>query len=432
MRGGAVNSNYINVEEDHMNATGVIAEYNPFHNGHKYQLEQLRKLTRNDYIIVAMSGDFLQRGACAVLDKYTRTEMALKNGADLVLELPVVSATASAEYFAKAGIRLLCSTGVVNHIGYGVESLQPELSAALINLLSDAPEAYDRKIAQYQKSGNSYPVSREKALISLLPEFDAEQIQSFLKQPNNILSLEYEKALAGWNRENNRSVAGVPVARIGDGYHDTKATCAYASATAIRRLLEEDHAKITGQNLMPESASALLADNFRQKLTRTTNDFSSVLYAKLLSEQEFGYETYADCSHDLSCKIAKRLPEFKSFEQFCMLLKSRDLTYTRISRVLFHILLGITKEDYAFSASRAAYLRVLGFRRDAAPLLSAIKKNSDLPLVTKVADASAILPADTYTLLKKDLYAADLYRGVCQVCSGLTLPNEFTHELVIV
>jgi hypothetical protein len=114
-----------------------------------------------------------------------------------------------------------------------------------------------------------------------------------------------------------------------------------------------------------------------------------------------------------------------------MLLKSRDLTYTRISRVLLHILLDITKEDYA-SASRAAYLRVLGFRRDAAPLLSAIKKNSNLPLVTKVADASAILPADTYALLKKDLYAADLYRGIGQVCSGLTLPNEFTHELVIV
>jgi predicted nucleotidyltransferase len=348
------------------------------------------------------------------------------------LELPVVSATASAEYFANAGIRLLCSTGVVNHIGYGVESLQPELSAALINLLSDAPEAYDREIARHQKNGNSYPVSRENALISLLPEFDAEQIRSFLKQPNNILSLEYEKALAVWNREENRSGAGVPVARIGDGYHDTKASSAYASATAIRRLLEEDHAKITGQNLMPESASALLADNFRQKLTRTTDDFSSVLYAKLLSEQEFGYETYADCSHDLSCKIAKRLPEFVSFEQFCMLLKSRDLTYTRISRVLIHILLNITKEDYARTASRAAYLRVLGFRRDAAPLLSAIKKSSALPLVTKVADAAGILPEDAYALLNKDLYAADLYRGIGQVCSGLTLPNEFTHELVIV
>jgi predicted nucleotidyltransferase len=414
-----------------MNATGVIAEYNPFHNGHKYQLEQLRKLTKADYIIVAMSGDFLQRGVPAVLDKYTRAEMALKNGADLVLELPVLSATASAEYFANAGIRLLCSTGVVSHIGYGVESLQPELSTALIKLLSDAPEAYDGEIAKHQKSGKSYPVSRENALISLLPEFDAEQIRNFLKQPNNILSLEYEKALAVWNRENNRSVAGFPVARIGDGYHDTKASTAYASATAIRRLLAEDCAQITGQKLMPESAAVLLSDSFRQKLTRTTDDFSSVLYAKLLSEQEFGYETYADCSHDLSCKIAKRLPEFVSFEQFCMLLKSRDLTYTRISRVLLHILLDITKEDYA-SASRAAYLRVLGFRRDAAPLLSAIKKNSNLPLVTKVADASAILPADTYALLKKDLYAADLYRGIGQVCSGLTLPNEFTHELVIV
>jgi predicted nucleotidyltransferase len=421
-------------EEGRMNVTGVIAEYNPFHNGHEYQLKQLREQTGADYILVAMSGDFLQRGVPAVLDKYTRAKMALESGADLVIELPVLAATASAEHFARGGISLLYKTGVVTRVGYGVESGQPELAAALTGLLTDTPEAYDRAVVQFQKEGLSSPVSRENALLSLLPEFDAEQIRSYLKQPNNILALEYEKALALWNRHAEPSIAGVPVARIGDGYHDTEASSHFASATAIRRLLESDSAQISGQNLMPYSASSLLLDARRQSLTRKTDDFSSILYAKLLAERATGYESYADCSHDLSCKIAKHLPEFLGFEQFCLLLKSKDLTYTRISRVLLHIMLGITKADYAQNAALeyAAYLRVLGFRRDAAPLLSAIKKSSDLPLVTKVADAADILPEDAYALLKKDLFAADLYRGVCQVSSGLTLPNEFTHELVIV
>jgi predicted nucleotidyltransferase len=185
---------------------------------------------------------------------------------------------------------------------------------------------------------------------------------------------------------------------------------------------------------MPEHAASLLMDASRNNLTRNANDFSAILYSKLLSEQEFGFEKYADCSHDLSRKIIKHLPEFVSYEQFCILLKSKDITYTRISRVLLHIMLGITKENYSIGTlhSYIAYLRALGFRKDAAPLLSAIKENAGLPLITKVADAPNIIQEDAYPLFAMDLYAAELYRGVDNICSGMSLPNEFTHELVIV
>jgi predicted nucleotidyltransferase len=417
-----------------MNVTGVIAEYNPFHNGHRYQLEQLRRQTDADYIIVAMSGNFLQRGVPAAIDKYTRAKMALENGADLVLEIPALWSTASAEYFAQTGIHVLCETGVISHIGYGVEQKQPHLLGDLVNLLTKSPDAYDKEIALNQREGLSYPASRERALISLLPEFDGTQIRDFLRQPNNILALEYEKALFDWNMATGQNIGSVPIERVGDGYHDETVHSNYASATAIRKLLREDSTQITAQNLMPDNAAALLMDAARRNLIRDANDFSSILYSKLLSEQEFGYEKYADCSHDLSRKILKHLPEFISYEQFCMLLKSKDVTYTRISRVLLHILLGITKEDYSIGTSHSfiAYLRTLGFRKDASPLLSAIKENATLPLITKVADAPNIIQEDAYPLFAMDLYASELYRGVDGICSGLSLPNEFTHELVIV
>jgi cytidyltransferase-like protein len=416
-----------------MRVTGVIAEYNPFHNGHKYLLEQLRRQTDADYIIVAMSGDFVQRGVPAAVDKYTRAEMALENGADLVIEIPALWSTASAEYFAQAGIHLLCETGIVSHIGYGVEQKQPKLLSDLVRLLTRTPDAYDKEIALNQREGLSYPASREAALISLLPEFEASQIRDFLNKPNNILALEYEKALFDWNQETGGTVEGVQIERIGDGYHEANVGSTYASATAIRNLLSEDRTQICAQHLMPEQAASLLMDASRHNLTRSADDFSSILYAKLLAEQEFGYEKYADCSHDLSCKIKKHLPEFTGYEQFCMLLKSKDLTYTRISRVLLHIMLGFTKENYSIGVSHSliAYLRALGFRKDAAPLLTAISEHATLPFITKVADAPNIIQEDAYPLFAMDLYAAELYRGVSGICSGMTLPNEFTHELVI-
>lgn len=416
-----------------MKVAGVIAEYNPFHNGHQYQLAQLRKQTGADYIIVAMSGSFLQRGVPAIVDKYTRTKMALENGADLVIELPVLWSTSSAEYFAHAGVGLLCKTGVVEAIGYGVEQKQPKLISALVTLLNDSPDAYGQGLSRYQREGLSFPLARAAVLSELLPQYSAEQLQAFLNQPNNILSLEYEKALAKWNTLTGCTIAGLPIERIGDGYHDKNVNSAYASATAIRNLLEAQPEMIPEQKLMPLSASAALLDACSQGLTLSADDFSSALYYKLLSEQEKGYERYADCTPDLSRKIVNHISDYTGFCNFCSLLKSKDLTYTRISRVLLHILLRITKEDYSLGASLSyiPYLRALGFKKDAAPLLTEIKKNASVPLITKVADAKKRIPENAYPLFALDLYAANLYRGIACTHSGYALPNEFTTEIIL-
>lgn len=417
-----------------MKVAGVIAEYNPFHNGHKYQLQTLRKQTGADYIIIAMSGNFLQRGVPAIVDKYTRTRMALENGADLVLELPVIWSTASAEYFARAGVTLLKHTGVVDYLGYGVEQHMPQLRTDIVSLLNDTPKAYMEGLLRYQKQGLSFPFARAASLCTLLPQYSSEEIQEFLCQPNNILSLEYEKALAVCNKANTHPISSVPITRIGDGYHASSVQSSFASATAIRKLLHENPSSEHFTDIMPTNAYNTLKQAHTNHLTLSLDDFSGALYHQLIAEQKKGYERFADCTQDLSCRIASKLVNFSGFTSFCELLKSKELTYTRINRVLLHILLGITKEDYALGneLSYIPYLRTLGFRKDAAPLLSEIKKNAAAPLITKVADAKKRISKEAYPLFEADLYASDIYRGMLQIQSGQILSNEFNTELVVV
>ena len=443
-----------------MKVAGVIAEYNPFHNGHKYQLEQIRQKTKADYIIVAMSGDFLQRGVPALTDKYTRARMALSAGADLILELPAVWATSSAEYFAAGGVALLGKTGVVDHLCYGCETVDTDLFHAIVSVLSENlsvnPSAGSGKFQKYLssllKSGASFPAARSQAVAACLPDIPSGTISAFLSSPNNILGLEYEKALLRWNQEqkasvsfSGRQISGIPLQRVGEGYHSNRMDGSFASATAIRSTLfstcsTDISSKKSGpatsalaqiRSQMPAESFSILEANGLGSLL-DTDDFSDALYTKLLLYQHCGYEKFADCSRELSCKIQKYLHQFVSFSQFASLLKSKEITYTRICRVFLHILLNIMQEDYAVSSmnERISYLRVLGFRRDSAPLLSAIKKEASARLITKVADASHVLSDDLFW--QHDLFSADLYRGISSIHQKLTLPNEYQHPLVIV
>lgn len=434
-----------------MQATGIIAEYNPFHNGHKYQLDSVRRETKADYIVIAMSGDFLQRGVPAVIDKYTRTRMALECGADLVLELPVRWATASAEYFASAGVSLLGKTGVIQTLCYGCEEVSPSLVHALVSLMVERPDAFSQTLSQYMKKGDSYPLARSKALCHLLPELDPSKVSSFLASPNNILALEYEKAIMRWNHIHSRKIDGHAIRRTGPGYHSLCLDGSYASATAIRSLLW----KATSSDLqvrqtqsasdlpiwftrlqkaVPENVSHTLLQAAQNRLLLDSDDFSAALYTGLWSQKDGGYAHFADCSEELSNRIIRNLDQYLSFTQFATLLKSRDITYTRVCRALMHILLNIRQGDYnsLWSDRGIPCLRVLGFRKDASPLLTAIKKEASVPLITKVADASHTLDPDAQSLLAQDIHCADLYRGTAAMHSGMQLPNEYTQGIVLV
>ena len=276
-----------------MNVIGIIAEYNPFHNGHAYQIAHVRKNLHADYIVVAASGDYVQRGEPALLDKYTRARMALSSGADLVLELPVLWSTASAELFADAGISLFEKTGCVNGICFGAESGDLALLRRIADVLADEPADLKASLKHNLKSGNTFPKAREAALLSYFADaadqdgalpVSTETLSSLLASPNNILALEYLKSL----RRRASSITPYLLKREGAAYHETSirsgASEVPASASAIRHTLfaggagaSEDSADGILHHAMPQEALSILQDYRADFPLLCANDFSSIL-----------------------------------------------------------------------------------------------------------------------------------------------------------
>lgn len=413
-----------------MKVVGIIAEYNPFHNGHKYQIEQIRQKTNADYIIVVMSGNFLQRGVPALCDKHARARMALECGADLVLELPTIWATASAEYFARGGVEALVKTGVVTHLGFGAETDDLSSLLQVSTILKEEPDVYRAVLGNSIRTGNAFPVARKNALVTSLPLFPTDKLDDLLDSPNNILALEYLKSLPD-------TITPVLIPREGAGYHDTDINNALPSASAIREAItapsdQRDMEAIA--NAMPKEAydifKALLDDNEILE----SNDFSAMLGYCLLALEHTGYANFADCNQEFSNKIAKHLKDYVSVDGFTQKLKTKDMTYTRVSRSLLHILLNIKQIDYNIGKAigYVPYLRVLGFKSDSSKLLTKLKKQASVPIITKVADASSILDYETYKLFEKDLFSSNLYYQTLAQKSGTKPLNEFKKQIVIV
>ena len=433
-----------------MKVAAIIAEYNPFHNGHKYLIEETRRLTGADYVLALMSGNFVQRGAPSLCHKYLRTRMALSCGADAVLELPTLYALSSAEFFASGSVSLLNALGTVDYLSFGSESGDITLLTQTAKQLVELSPAHEAQITGLLKEGYSYPAARAQvfsaAEIALngqdnydasLPSDELTTSNSLLCSPNNILGLEYCKAL----NHSHSSIIPFTVKRMGNDYHQiglSEDASSFGSASAIRKALETpssaSYAEIMAH--VPKEVYALMEqDNLLQNHI-ISDDFSALLHYKLLSEQKEGFSQYLDCTPDLSDKICKYLPEYTTLSDFILKLKSKDLTYTRISRVLFHILLNITYPDWYqdFSSTHrlfTPYARLLGFRKDATPLLSSISKNSSVPLLSKPADASAYLDEKAYALFSEDVYCASVYETVRFHKTGQAALNEFRQSPII-
>ncbi len=411
-----------------MKVNGIIAEYNPFHNGHKFHIETSKAATGADYTVVVMSGNYVQRGAPALIDKYARTEMALNGGADLVLELPSLYACASAEYFATGGVALLDKLGVVDNLCFGSECGDVELLEEIAVILTNESPEYIATLKRFLRQGFSYPNARNWALVQHYPYLNEHQ--SVLNSPNNILGIEYCKSL----RVRNSSTAPFTVKRAGGNYNSGEITDELCSALAIRLALFEGHTIDEIRPHLPGTGADVLDKAIREGAILRRNDFSSILYYKLISEKERGYDSYLDISKELSERILNNLNGFRSFESFCDLLKTKEITYSRISRCLLHILLNITKEDMEFGKSLdyVPYARILGFRKDSGALLTAVKEHSSIPMISKLADASKILDEDAYRFLQKELYRNKIYQGVAGIKCERAPENEFTTPIVIV
>ncbi|SFH62270.1 Predicted nucleotidyltransferase [Pseudobutyrivibrio sp. OR37] len=383
---------------------GIVAEYNPFHNGHKFQIDYAKKVLSADTVVVAMSGSFTQRGEIACYDKYVRAEAALKCGADIILEIPTIFATSSAREFASAGVALLAATNVVDTILFGAECDDVNMfksCAIKLNELENSGQL-DESIRKSMASGQSFATARSKALEAHIP---AELISS----PNNILGLEYCRYIDA----NKLNMDIAIIKRQGNDYNSTELTGEISSASAIRKNLNEQGV-ITA---VPETAKKI----YEKAIAINPDSISEMLHYKLLSTLDFS--NYLDCNKDLSDRINNSKGKFISFTQFCDLLKSKNNTYSKISRVLCHILLDITWDDFEVAKNKGyiSYIRMLGFSKNGAALLSAIKEYKKVPLLTRPNDL-------TY---KSDIYSSDIYRAVQTAKSKAPLPTEYTRKFTL-
>lgn len=394
-----------------MKKVGIVAEFNPFHNGHKYLIEQARRITQADYVIIAMSGDFVQRGTPAFIDKYDRAKVALENGADLVLMMPVAVSTSSAEGFAGGAVKMLYEAGV-EAICFGVEGLEDSLISIkkiAKNLASESDE-YKWELTEELKKGNSFPVARANALEKTVGLSEAEKV--ILEAPNNQLAIEYVKAIYRLGVD----IEPVAIERTDKGYHSKESQGQFASAAMIREGLMNAQScdqKYQISQFLPGYEIERFVFDYNTKL----NDFLLYELLGLKQENDLSEESTSDIldlSPDLCDRILNLMQEYKDFHQFASLIKNKSITYTRVCRVLIHILLGIKNED-----NEVRYLRVLGVRESARALLGDITKSTKLPVVTQLSEHKK--------LISKDLHAARVYAAIIG-----NEANELSRKLTVV
>lgn len=404
--------------------TGIVAEYNPFHNGHKHQIEYLRSLGA-EMVAVAMSGNFVQRGAPSWIDKYTRTQMALSQGADLVFELPTVYALSSAEHFAFGGISLLNALHM-DSVCFGCETPSLPLLDSAAKLLQKEPGNYRQTLQEHLKAGASYPAAREAALRENMPELPPD----FLSGANNILALEYLKAL----RSTHSTLTPVPILRTDSGYHSTELSDGtFSSASAIRSSYKETKSLKDVSRALPEEVLTLLEDR-SGRFGMETADFNTLLYYALRRAVRKDTLThYGDIGEELANRIEKSLADYQNAETFILSLKRKNITYSRICRCLFQLLLEIPSEYVNGTFHPVPYLRLLGMRRSRSSYLRQI---TEVPVLTKMADAWDILSDSPCPYAKDflsfDLFAADLYRQVLLQKTGTLIPDEYHAGIVII
>lgn len=443
-----------------MATAGIIAEYNPFHNGHRFQIEETRRLTGCRHIVVVMSGSFVQRGEPALADKHLRATMALQNGADLVLELPCAYGCASAERFASGAVEILDRLGIVDTLSFGSENTDLKQITRTAKLLNEETPEFSEKLKKGLRSGLTFPQARAAAL--------PEECAALLASPNALLGVEYCRALY----KRHSRIRPLAVGRTGCGHHDTYFTGRYASASALRRLLYDactdhtyhigqlaadlpksqdslwaDHARrisdFTGRpknlassaesssaltncpapqntelprllsGLMPPEAAKVLHREFMQNGLLFADDFSQLLQYRILLQDDEDLLACPDVSPELLARIRRLQHNFTSFSQFADLLKAKNITHSRIRHALLQILLGI----HSYPPIKA--VRVLGFRRESASLLSAIHNKGDLRLLTSQN-------GDDY-----DISADILYDMIRNQKTGIPMIQEWSKPLQI-
>ncbi len=392
-----------------MNIAGIIAEYNPFHLGHLYHIQETKKQAAAEGIICVMSGHFVQRGEPALVNKWARAEMALLSGADLVLELPTLYACRSAFWFARGGVETLAHTGIVTHLSFGVESLQPQVLEKAASLLAQETPDFQDDLKNFLNEGLSFPKARAQALTLKIPEG-----KDIWHQPNIILALSYLRTI----KEKKLAIVPVPIQRLGAGYHDKHLSPeSFASATAIREKLLKtspppgDAVKKI-EPFLPEATVNILRREFTAgRGPLSFEDISPQLMTLLRRSELAELQRIIDIKEGLENRIRLAADTATDIRSFLTKLKTKRYTYTRLQRFLIHLLLNYTVDREAYLSEGPPYLRVLGFTSRGRQLIKWIKANASIPVITKGAHAQKFLAhcKKFSTFWEMDVKATNLY-----------------------
>lgn len=371
-----------------MKATGIVVEYNPFHNGHKYHLQKTKELNPNNIIIAVMSGDFVQRGEPSIIDRWTKTKMALANGVDLVIELPVFYSSQSAEIFAKGAVGILeelkCESMVFGSESGKIDELKR------ISTLQESEE-FKIKLKERLKSGDSYPTAHSSTMKEILGESELNS--------NDILGLEYIKAIRYWKS----SIIPMTLKREKVGYHDTNIVGDFASATKIREHLKknEEISSIVTQesfNTLKEYSNFTYMENFypfiRYELIKNSNNLSDI------QDMEIGFEN----------RLLENAIKSINYEEFFKSISNRRYTTGRVQRVLTHTLLALTANITEEVKKSIPYVRVLGFNSKGREYLSYLKKFDNSKIITSYKKMNENFSPEVCSLIEFNERSSQIYR----------------------
>ncbi len=387
-----------------MKVTGIIVEYNPFHKGHLHHIKKSKALTGSDAIVAVMSGNFVQRGLPAIIDKWNRTKMALMNGVDLVIELPLLYSLSSAEFFASGSISLLNSLGIIDNVCFGSECGDIDILFYIAKILIEEPMNFKIFLKEELNQGFSYPSARSNALLKFLNfsnniEFSCESIKETLNSPNNILGLEYCKKLI----KLNSNIEAFTIKREGGDYNSTFLSEKFSSASSIRNYIKENGNVHDLKNHIPENVHNLLLSLNKKNYNFTFEDemLPYLKYKYILYKNSI--EKLPDVSEGIHNRIYKGLENSQTFNDITNYAKTKRYTYTRINRILTQFLIGFENWDTVnLRKNPCPYARVLGFNHTGSKILKEAKQNSTIPIYTK-------LPKNPIPILNLDIHGTRVY-----------------------
>ena len=407
---------------------GIIAEYNQFHNGHLYHLLQAKDLAQADYVVAVISGNFTQRGDTSIVDKWTKAYMAICGGCDLVLELPTVYSISSAENFASGAIKILDSLKIVDSIAFGAEASDLATLNNIANVLYTEPRGYTNILTHELQKGISFPSARENAILMYLN--DIKRYANILNSPNNILAIEYLKAL----KTQKSNMNPIMVKRSKVYYNDDRIVDDFASATAIRKLIKrreyEDLRKV-----VPRSTYKILSRQIRDgNIVLGLENFEKEIIYTLRKMSIREIANLPDVSEGLENLIKNSADNCNDMSKLIANIKSKRYTQTRIQRILLYALLGIDKKMMEDSKKVTPYVRVLGFTNKGKELISEInKRNPKINMITSVKKfiEKNNKPSNRtiMQMLQKDIFATDVYTLGFDFESKANL--DFTNNMII-